>query len=164
MQIRFVLTAAIVLSGLIGSPAPAAHGASGRREGPKVTVSTVRDSAPAPSLDAEVLEDLDCEAERATAQAKLAKRLAGCVRQDSRRSGFDLRTCRDESFRKYLEATSGLSCDGASDVVGTYTCQGVLCTCHGDDCEEMFEDAGCGDVVSCEMSGDEAVCSCLPPL
>jgi hypothetical protein len=167
MLTRSVLLAALVVCGLLGSSAISrdAHAAGGRRSGPAVIVSTVLDSgAPVSAIDAESLADLECQAARATAQAKLGKRRASCLRRDARRSGFDLPTCEGESFRKYFDATADLPCDGASDVIGTYTCQGVLCTCRGDDCEDMFENAACGDSVSCAMFGEEAVCSCLPSL
>ncbi len=43
-------------------------------------------------------------------------------------------------------------------VEAAYSCEGLLCTCHGDDdCNDMFLHAGCGDVSSCT----DADCSCL---
>ncbi|MBM4266651.1 MAG: hypothetical protein FJ144_08580 [Deltaproteobacteria bacterium] len=167
MKTRLELATAIVASGIvIASSLASAHAESGRRGGPSVVVSTVRDAARDTSIDAKKLADLDCQAERAEAQAKLAKSLATCLRRDAREegSGTDLRACEEASFQKYLHATLELPCSGVSDVVGTYSCQGVLCSCHGDDCAEMIESEVCGESVVCERVGGEAVCSCLPPL
>jgi hypothetical protein len=164
MLTRSLLTA-VVISGLLGSSSFAqdAHAAGSRGE-PAVIVSTVRDSgAPVLAIDAEEIADLDCQAARAAAQAKLARGRVNCLRKAARgAAGFDRSACESERFRKYREATLDLPCDGASDVVGTYACQGPLCTCRGDDCEQMFDGAACSGSVSCAMSGDEAVCTCLP--
>ena len=39
-----------------------------------------------------------------------------------------------------------------------YSCQGMLCSCSGDDdCNDMFTSGGCGDIAQC----DERGCWCL---
>ena len=43
-------------------------------------------------------------------------------------------------------------------VVAKYDCEGALCACEGDDeCNDMFENAGCGSIASCA----NGTCWCL---
>lgn len=50
---------------------------------------------------------------------------------------------------------------GGTKIAG-FACDGALCTCKGDeDCNDMFTNAGCGDVAQCHAEGD---CWCFRQL
>lgn len=55
---------------------------------------------------------------------------------------------------------------GTTGTVGTkmgYTCEGLSCTCVGDeDCNDMFLHGGCGDIASCRS--EDGSCWCLKRL
>jgi hypothetical protein len=41
-----------------------------------------------------------------------------------------------------------------------YTCDGLQCTCQGDDdCNDLFGSGKCGDIASCD--NDTGICKCL---
>lgn len=44
-----------------------------------------------------------------------------------------------------------------------YSCEGLKCTCHGDeDCNDMFSDGVCGDVSSCDDTNPlSPTCECI---
>lgn len=64
---------------------------------------------------------------------------------------------------KLLKPISSSSLKGVGGVKTGYTCEGLRCDCVGDaDCNDMFTNAGCGDVSSCNTDANGAVtCSCI---
>lgn len=64
---------------------------------------------------------------------------------------------------KLLKPISSGGLSGVGGVRTGYTCEGLRCDCVGDsDCNDMFTNAGCGDVSSCNTDANGVVrCSCL---
>lgn len=82
-------------------------------------------------------------------------------------SGDEPRADGDEAETAETTATtsSALNNSGHGGGLGLYSCSGLMCTCTGDvDCNDMFTNAGCGDVSKCDDSGPEPVCWCLKGL
>ncbi len=61
-----------------------------------------------------------------------------------------------------LKSPGGISGVGGIKTAG-YSCDGLSCDCIGDaDCNDMFTNAGCGDISSCNTDANGVVtCSCL---
>lgn len=56
---------------------------------------------------------------------------------------------------------NGIATAGISGTAAKYACEGLLCTCKGDeDCNDMFTHGGCGDVAQCSEEG----CWCFKKL
>lgn len=165
MSRKFIVVATLVLAGFVSSSAPAAHAAT-----------FIKDGLPTGVFQREPAEpvDVECVAKRATADAKMARTIARCDRVARRTADtFVQSACRNKAVKKNLRATAALTCGvvvgggkgGSGGVVYQYTCSGLMCSCVGDaDCNDMFTNANCGDVTSCNTSGPEPACWCLKAL
>jgi hypothetical protein len=173
-MIRFAIAIALTASLVLGS---SPRDASAIAVSPRLPGGVIDDILDRPILDpADPDPGLPCVAARTIAAAKLAKGLVRCQRLERRApEEFNYNKCKRKALRKLSRATVDLDCvrdPGGSDpgnpgggVVFKYSCDGLLCTCRGDDdCNDMFINAGCGDVTNCDTSGDEPVCSCLKSL
>ena len=166
MSRKFIVVAALVVAGFVASsPASAYAGTFIGKDGlPTDTLARQPVASPI---------DTQCVAQRATADAKMARNIARCDRIARRTSDpTQQEACRNKAVKKDLRATRALTCGvvvgggkGGGGVIYQYTCSGLLCSCVGDaDCNDMFTNANCGDVTSCDTSGPEAACWCLKSL
>lgn len=153
-----LLTTSLVLAG-----APAAHAFLGREPVPPIGDVFERDP------DRDVL--IACFARKSQADAKLARQLGRCGRLEKSRTeaGFDRTRCEKKAVRRHLVKTSKGGCPTVVPLPGgtvfKYSCDGLLCSCTGTaDCNDMFTNAGCSDVASCDTSGSDEVCQCLKSL
>jgi hypothetical protein len=165
MSRKFIVVATLVLAGFVTSSAPAHAGSFIGKDGLPTDVFQREPANP--------VVDVECIARRATADAKMARTIARCDRVARRASDpFEQDACRNKAVKKDLRVTKGLTCGvtgggkgGGGGVIYQYTCSGLMCSCVGDaDCNDMYTNANCGDVTSCDTSGPEPACWCLKSL
>jgi len=157
------VVASLLATSLVLADAPSAHAIRGLEPVPPIGDVFERDP------DRDVL--IACFARKSKADAKLARQLGRCGRLEKSRTEarFDLARCEKKAVRRHLVKTNKGGCPTPGTVPGgtvrKYSCDGLLCSCTGTaDCNDMFINAGCSDVASCDTSGSDEVCQCLKSL
>lgn len=153
------VAASLLATSLVLAGAPTAHAVLDLRPVPPIGDVFERDP------DRDVL--IACFGRKSKADAKFARQLGRCGRLEKSRTeaGFDRTRCEKKAVRRHLIKTTTGACTPVPPGPGTvrkYSCDGLLCSCTGTtDCTDMFTNAGCGDVASCDTSGPEDKCQCL---